>query len=151
MAPQFFQHVPRAASIFMSTENGLVDVRLVLEGAELIWAVKLDSVQGETIKDKHKHLLDMSAPTFLQLVASHGFAFVGKAGCCVALPPTCAYLITNAKNDAPTHGLRWQILGSDARAKETIDAIDKTLAAYPNLSEGPLSLIKKAAMAQAST
>jgi hypothetical protein len=141
-APQFFQHRVKGSDVLASTHFGLIDVRLTLVGSEVIFGVKHDCLTGDTLKEKQKTLTQMSAGPLLQLVAAHGFCYVSKPGTAIAIP--CGYALVVLNNDKKdTHGLRWQLVGSEKRRADSVAILSKLVQSWPAFEKGLHSTLLK--------
>ena len=72
-APQFFQHSAKAGEVTIGTTYGLVDVRICLDGGQVIIGVPFKELNGDTLKAKFGTALATSSEAFLNLAKVKGF------------------------------------------------------------------------------
>jgi hypothetical protein len=88
LQPQFTQSVSGSNKVCTSTDFGLVDVRIHLEGTEFVFGLPWSRLKGSNILDKHDCLTNMKADTFLSEIEHHGFFSKQTPGTMIVIPGT---------------------------------------------------------------
>lgn len=112
----------------------MVDIRLTLEGSEIIWGVPLAQLSRAGPKAKMSSMSAMSADAFSTLAKDHGFVYISTAGSAVALPSNFGYVILNDSSANTVHGLRRLVPGSKKRLHHTKRMLKGLMRDYPTLA-----------------
>ena len=131
-APQFYQHSVGASSFATSTDYGLIDCRMNLEGTEYILGVPRKYCPGDSIDALYTHMTNFDAQSFIKLCMDKGFVYKSVPSNIVILPGSHVYVMVNAEGTA-VHGLRWQMPGSSKNMEQTIEYLNALLESYPEL------------------
>jgi hypothetical protein len=131
-APQFYQHSVGASSFATSTDYGLIDCRMNLEGTEYIMGVPRKYCPGESIDSLYTQMTNFDAMRFIKLCMDKGFIYKSVPSNIIVLPGNHVYVMVNAEGTA-VHGLRWQMPGSSKNMMQTIEYLEDLLDSYPYL------------------
>lgn len=129
-SPKFYQFFENDGEVMPSTDYGLIEVRLALEGSECVFGIEMDALAGDTITEKFATIESMTLPHFLQLVESHGFSYKSEPGAVIVIPGGYALVFINASKDV-VHGMRWQKMGSQKNMKQTRAYVERVLSEMP--------------------
>ena len=138
--PQFFQNTKGSAKVAVRADHGATEVRVVLEGRELVFGFPAHILQSLTPAGEIKALNDMPGDAFLKLVVDSGFyASVGPDEA-VVVPGSFA-IVTVAMQD--TQGVKLACLGGPNRDKETCHYLEWLVAQDEKQYEGPTGILLK--------
>ena len=130
--PKFYQALPGASTKGASTDYGLVDIRLQLEGFEHIFGIPRELVPGATLQDKHVALGEFGVDDFLAKVKDVGFYLHMGPDQLATIPGNFA-IVTVADTAAAVHGIRMLIPGRALRGKETVNYLNECITFWPEL------------------
>ena len=140
--PKFYQSSAGSCSKFLSTDYGLVDVRLQLQGTEYVFGIRRDQIAGDTMAAKLKNMGDLGADDFLHRIKEHGFAIKMEANQGCLIPGEPYMLVMVSPDDASSHGVRMLVPGGKKRSAETKAYFDKCQAEFPAAAGGSHEMIK---------
>ena len=144
VSPQFTVHNPKATALFVTTDLGLVELKCVIEGSLHVFGVALDACPGETTKEKHVSLSNMTMEQFKSLVEKEGFWAKMEENTMLAIPPRFAVITMNNDDQVTTHGLRWLVAGDDNCMKRSIKVLESAIADFPQLGQGSHGAVLRA-------
>ena len=135
-APRFFQHGGQGGDLSASTSYGLLDVRICIEGCEVIYGVPMKDIEGATITEKLGVVTAMAAESFHNLAKGTGFVYVATKGSGIVIPHGFMLAFTNP-DPAAAHGIRWQLLGSAKTKEATLNFLEGLIIEYPSYERAP--------------
>lgn len=105
MDPQFYQQGKGANKVSTSSDFGLSEVRMVLEGSERIWGLPLERIPGQTFAEKQASLGSMRCSDFFLQAKGFGFYAELEPDTVLIIPSKFALVSISATAEV-THGLR---------------------------------------------
>ena len=131
--PKFYQGAAKATSKNTSTDYGLVDFRLQLEGVEHIFGIPLALVPGTSLADQQLALGEFGVDDFLKKVAESGFYLRMVQDQACFIPGNFA--IVTVAPDTVFHGIRMLVPGGPLRAQDTIGYLQNCVDTWPELKD----------------
>jgi hypothetical protein len=117
--PHFFQFAANRVHTMASTDFGVVDARVIVEGEMTVFGIAVQDVQGDTLAKKHEVLNTMAMRELVSLAQKDGFiAKLGPYQGLVTPGGFCLIFVNNT--DKATHGIRWLLPGSERTMKSAI-------------------------------
>lgn len=129
--PQFWQHKMEAASL-LPPNACLGEVRVQLEGEQIIIGIAEDAIQGKKIGQLRDAIAEMSPEQLASLIENKGFFIRMKPKTLVAIPPKfiLIQMVVETRENAPAegkskvraaaHGVRWGVLGDVEQVKASM-------------------------------
>ena len=99
--------------------------------AQVYIGIPQECVLGVSIKEQIQNLDRMTWSAFLEIATDKGFIYKSTVGQAVILPPR--FMMINASLSSSTHGIRWQLFGSEVTMKMTYDVMSKAISENPSL------------------
>ena len=124
MRPKFYQIAEKGWSLTASSNFGLSDCRLNLEGSETVFGIPLVVVAGATIMEKEQTLNKMTVQQFLSMVDQQGFSYHASVGALYIIPGRFATITLGGLSER-THGLQWFVPGGPSNIKQSLDYMNQ--------------------------
>ena len=102
-----------------SNDYGLCELKVGLEGTEIVMGVPLHSLDGTTLSTKQRWFNAMPQGEFLKLVQKRGFYAKIEPGVAVVVPGHFA-ILSLVPDNTPVFGLRMLVIGGVPSIKESI-------------------------------
>ena len=116
-APKFYQMSECGYHLATSTDWGLVECILQLEGVETFYGVPLERLEGATLAAKETALRSMPVEAFQELVNSDGFSFRTVPMALYIVPGRFAVIRICGE---ASHGLAWLSFGGTSTTEHAL-------------------------------
>ncbi|CAK0846196.1 unnamed protein product [Prorocentrum cordatum] len=130
--PTFYQGKTGGVYVAPGTDYGMIDTRLNLDGAEMIFLIKSEAVAGEDVRAKIAAVCSMSPKDLVKAATDHGSYYYLTNGSMVIIPTGFMVVIINTSDDHAVHGIRWLSIGSKVNAAKTVEVLEGLTASDEN-------------------
>jgi hypothetical protein len=132
--PQLFQCNGGSDKATCSTDYGLCEARIVLEGSVYILGIAHPFLKGKTLAEKFDNFTSLDRHSAMRNAKEHGFCLMVEAGSMVVLPGgTHCVLMMNGSDVGTAHGLRWQFSGSATTKRITKQYLGELIEDYADM------------------
>lgn len=140
-APQFYQVSVGGFALLCFNQNALLDVRIALEGEEVVIGVPWADLTGDTIAAKTEAFESMQVSTLMLMAAKSGFTYVTKPSQALVIPNRFATVSVNRRDDT-AHGLRYQTLGDKEQVKIASEVLTQAYSSNPDFASSSMGALK---------